>query len=918
MNALSRLLPAVLVLGSGLLASPAAAATYPVTTADASGPGSLGQAIAAANANPGADTVTFAIGAAGDKALLTITGAGLPQITGPLTIDGPSQGGGGAPLIRISGIPDGTNAIGLHVGPGAAGTVIRGVAVTRFNNGGIVIDAPDATVADSYIGESLGDSPVGVGNATGGIVVNADRATIRGNVIGDNHDRCGVVVTAGGGTVLEGNRVGTAPDGVTGVGNAGTCGVAVEGTATGTRIGGPGGGANVISGNDTNGIEIRGGSGTTVAGNRIGVGSDGQTVVSNKGAGILVTGGAPVIGDGNVISGNDHGGIRLMAPATIRGNLVGLAGNGVTIRSNGDYGVKVEGGAGTTIGGNIVSGNAGHGVWLTGTSVRDTVIAGNTIGLGSDGSEQRNTEQGVRLTGTGGNNVIGGRAAGARNVISGNDGPGVFLGGGDDRVEGNYIGTDAAGSASRGNADGVLLGGGGGTLGGTAAGAGNLISGNDGSGVRVVGGATGVRVLGNQIGGGAGGAIGQAANQRAQVVVETGTSGTVIGGPEAGAGNRVIEVNAGTGAIAVAATAGPTSVRGNVVTLNGDGQAIDNGPTGPDAGGSPSLDTVLTTGARTQVSGTAPAPAGRPVDVDVYVSDACNPVRRPILRYLGSGVAVAGADGIVRFNVPAAGAPGANEAVLVTTTPAGGSTSELSPCRGAGAAPTLQLAATAYSVAENGGAASITIERLGGGDGSAAIRVRTVDSTGRAGVDYTAVDRSVIVNAGETSVTVPIPVVDAPGSDADRAFDVIVSDPTAAVAGARDRATVAITNVKRAPVVPPPPPVALSAKLSSPIAKAKGKTLKSIRGTAKGTGLKRVQVAVTTQTGCLRLNSAGRLLKYRGKGCPSLFLNATGTTSWQLKLKRALPARRYTVTVRAVDAKGKVGKAVKSTLRVTF
>src|ERR671929_1202619 len=75
------------------LALPAAAATLNVTTLNDSGAGSLRAAIAAANATPGADTITFQAGLTG-----TITLTSALQISQSVTIDGP-----GSSVLTLSG-----------------------------------------------------------------------------------------------------------------------------------------------------------------------------------------------------------------------------------------------------------------------------------------------------------------------------------------------------------------------------------------------------------------------------------------------------------------------------------------------------------------------------------------------------------------------------------------------------------------------------------------------------------------------------------------------------------------------------------------------------------------------------------------------------------------------------------------------
>jgi titin len=99
---------------------------------------------------------------------------------------------------------------------------------------------------------------------------------------------------------------------------------------------------------------------------------------------------------------------------------------------------------------------------------------------------------GVEIAGGSSSNVIGGALAGARNVISGNSNYGVLVtdaGTDNNKVQGNYIGTDATGTSILGNADGVwityandtVIG-----IDGVDVGERNIISGNRVDGIRVV------------------------------------------------------------------------------------------------------------------------------------------------------------------------------------------------------------------------------------------------------------------------------------------------------------------------------------------------------------------------------------------------------------------------------------------------
>src|SRR5262249_46483825 len=100
--------------------------------------------------------------------------------------------------------------------------------------------------------------------------------------------------------------------------------------------------------------------------------------------------------------------------------------------------------------------------------------------------------------------TVGGTAAGAGNVISGNDGDGLRVAGTvATLVVGNFIGTNALGNAALGNvAFGLVLDNSpGNTVGGTTASAANVISGNFGGGIHVFGpGSTGNLIEGNFIG----------------------------------------------------------------------------------------------------------------------------------------------------------------------------------------------------------------------------------------------------------------------------------------------------------------------------------------------------------------------------------------------------------------------------------
>lgn len=251
----------------------------------------------------------------------------------------------------------------------------------------------------------------------------------------------------------------------------------------------------------------------------------------------LTAGGTLVEGDGKIVlHGNQRAGL----------------GAGLTVASGGNR-----------LRGLQISGFPGDGILLEGGSASDNVVQGCRIG--NDGNNTaRNGGSGIRIRGGGVGNVIGGTAASARNVISGNDGWGVALErheGGSPRgtvVEGNYVGVALNGLRALPN----RLGGVGiadsreNRIGGGAAGARNVLSGNLGPGVEITGSAqgsasTGNRIQGNLIGTSATGAQGPGNTVGVRLAGEV--SGTQIGGnsgPEGNviAGNRDAGVSIATGA----------------------------------------------------------------------------------------------------------------------------------------------------------------------------------------------------------------------------------------------------------------------------------------------------------------------------------------------------------------------------------
>lgn len=437
--------------------------TFTVTTTADSGAGSLRQAILDANAAAGLDTIAFAIGTGPVSINLSTD---LPDITGPVLIDGTTQPGfAGIPLVEVQGF-------GIKITGG--GSTVRSILVT--GGPGVVLETGGGnTVVGCRLtgltdGVFINNSP---NNQIGGVTA------AESNNIGSNSYGVRISGAAATGNVVTGNYIGLFSDGADGRNTF--VGVAIEGAAN-NRIGGTTAGErNIISNNgggSTNPANLfrgnvfitgAGATGNTVQGNYIGTNIDGTE-------------------DGAIgTNGNRHNGVRIEnAP----NNTVG-------------------GTAGTTPGGactgacNVISGNKTNGgVYITGAGATGNLVIGNFVGTNAAGTAGIVNFKGVTVTGGASNTTIGNGTAAGRNVISGVTGGlestegGIVLDGPNNTVQGNYIGSDTTGMQVLGNnpsgilvtgTDNTIGTGAGTTFGGACTGGCNLIVPSGGPGVRILG-----------------------------------------------------------------------------------------------------------------------------------------------------------------------------------------------------------------------------------------------------------------------------------------------------------------------------------------------------------------------------------------------------------------------------------------------
>jgi hypothetical protein len=583
---------------------------FTVTNTSDSGAGSLRQAITNSNSNPtssGANSIVFSIDQSGVQTISLLSA--LPTITAPVVINGYTQAGASANTLNV-----GDNAIltvkldGTNAGAGADGlfitagnTIVQGLDIVNFSRNGILNEVSNGNIIiGNFIGvdvdgHTAGPNLKGVNIFTSSNVVGTSNLADR-NVISGNQQEG--IVTQGSGqgsNVVQDNYLGTDASGTIAVAN-GFSGVNIIATSNNVIGGNAFDAGNLISGNAIGGVlvQLSASTGNLIEANLIGTTSAGTSALANQGDGILIESGANtnliggnVAGTANVISGNAANGIDLVGTGTsnnlVQGNIVGLNAAGSSAIPNvSSYGVFIHGGAsnntvgGTTAGArNVLSGNGYAGLGIYDPASTGNLVLGNYMGTDVSGTAAAgNSVFGAVIAYGATGNTIGGTSAGARNIISGNSYGGIDLfgtGTSGNLVQGNYIGTAIDGATALPNSSvGIFVRAGvtNNLIGGTAPGAGNLISGNLGSGIHISGsGTSGNVVLGNFIGTNVAGTAGLA-NRGTGVLVDAGASINTIGAVDIGSSTTVAR---GVGSVAGLATAYP----GNLISGNaGDGVQI--------------------------------------------------------------------------------------------------------------------------------------------------------------------------------------------------------------------------------------------------------------------------------------------------------------------------------------------------------
>jgi parallel beta-helix repeat protein len=524
-----------------------------VTTADDNGnnanppTGSLRQAILTANSAPVPTTIVFQIGPPDEEnpsdfinmvehqGLPILVGFGtqsnpipLPALTNPVIIDGfteadflntlivqdelPNNLVPRVPLIiidttNVSRTPTPDPDAGLAIDSGATGSYVRGLIfnqtltpqhpATDFGvDSGILINGgsgPGSTVSGNVIGFfpfPLSPSP---GNEPRGFDPGITILNSNNNVIGDTafppnavsgNSGIGILIEGTStGNLVQNTYVGTDSTGTLRVPNAGP-GVEIDGAPANTIGGSIPLGLNVISANSQSGVVLRNGATNNVIQNTyIGTDRTGETTNSkegplgNGGYGVEIddplTMGNSVGGNTsgliNVISGNSFGGVIIQSGAQqnlIQNSYIGIDAAGGSALPNSGPGVIIDGTPGrgsitrataNSVGGsisglvNVISGNRGDGVLIRAGATAN-VVQNSYIGLDATGSNLiQVSSSGSSYTGNSGdgvhiiasnNNTVGATATGLVNAISGNTGNGIHLDFVGDSITGTITGSD--------------------------------------------------------------------------------------------------------------------------------------------------------------------------------------------------------------------------------------------------------------------------------------------------------------------------------------------------------------------------------------------------------------------------------------------------------------------------------------------
>jgi CSLREA domain-containing protein len=619
--------------------------------------------------------------------------------TDPLGADGEGNANDGIHVEANNATIGGTTAADRNVIAG------NQTAEIDLENG-----ATGNVIKGNYIGTTAsGDAQI---SNSGGEVIGVDMVSVNGNTVGGSAAGAGNVISgvfegidlnsSSSNNTIQGNKIGTNAAGTAAVPNS-SDGIYVYGAGPNVITG------NLISGNGENGINLQqltANPSVSVTNNMIGTNAAGTAALGNSLAGVHVNDGVGITLSGNTVSGNAGNGITIFGFGSshnlISQNKIGTNAAGDAAIPNSNIGVLLDESNPNTIDSNVISGNGSDGVTISGPAADDlaNVVTGNTIGLNAAGTAAlANHGDGVRVFTDA--NTIGGATTAARNVVSGNTGHGIELFSADSNtVQGNYTGTNTAGTAAIPNGiDGIGVDGGSyNTI------TGNLASGNTNQGISIFQVVASTAAVGNTVQGNKAGL-----NAAGTGFVPNGGDGlrvfhatnTTFGGIGAGQANE----SAGNGANGIAiigANSTGNTARGNRVHDNGKlgieltaGDNFDgltaNDPGDGDTGANklqnfPVLTSATVNGSSTRIVGTLSTSPGT-YTIDFYASPSCDASGNGEgASWIGYAVQGTDASGSLSIDTGTGitATVHVGDSITATATDSNGNTSEFSTCVTAG------------------------------------------------------------------------------------------------------------------------------------------------------------------------------------------------------------------------------------------
>jgi CSLREA domain-containing protein len=398
----------------------------------------------------------------------------------------------------------------------------------------------------------------------------------------------------------------------------------------------------------------------------------------------------------------------------VAGNWFGVDATGMTYLGGTNTSIRVDGSS-NTIGGttpaarNVIAGGSDMVYMFQGGG---NVVQGNYIGTNAAGTAAlfgAGPVNGIKFALSLGN-TIGGSVPGAGNVIVA---PNIGISLGDQSnnttIQGNFIGTNAAGSAALGVFVGVQLTSVAGVnIGGSLPGEGNIISGGGLNGIDVRSGNIQTAILGNKIGTDVTGTAGIPNQCGIAVAPALANPGIHIGGSGAGEGN-IIAFN-GTHGVAIVDGTGTLVQRNSIFSNGGLGIAFagcgsvafptPNDPGDADTGANnlqnyPVIASAQHVGSNAVVAGTLNSTPSTLFEVELFANAACDASGNGEGQaYLGTASVTTNSSGIGLFGPGSFPVPPGLSVITATATGPGNNTSEFSQCFAFPAPPALQSAAS--------------------------------------------------------------------------------------------------------------------------------------------------------------------------------------------------------------------------------